>query len=143
MFTSISLPVCLLVQRNTNLHDTTSMLLYTYGSPFHNLHTISILHGSPLHNLHTTSILHGSPLHNLHTTSILHGSSLYCRYLQKKYNNWRNNISKNDNVTVWEADYQLAEQEELQLFWEYQEVGNYFHYNFPYIFLHNFPYIFL
>jgi len=24
---------------------------------------------------------------------------------------------------VWEADYQLAEQEELQLFWEYQEVG--------------------
>ena len=52
-------------------------------------------------------------------------SLTFDRYLQKKYNRWRNNIKSDENMTVWEADYQLAEQEELQLFWEYQEVGTF------------------
>lgn len=58
-------------------------------------------------------------------------------YLQTKYNTWRNNINRLRNVSVWEADYQLAEQEELQLFWEYQEVV--LQYGFVTMFVAAFP----
>lgn len=44
-------------------------------------------------------------------------------WLQKKYNTWRNDVRNVENLTVWEKDYQLADQEELSLFWEYEEVG--------------------
>ncbi|XP_066923434.1 anoctamin-7-like [Clytia hemisphaerica] len=62
---------------------------------------------------------------------------IFWPYLQKKYNRWRNNIKSDENMTVWEADYQLAEQEELQLFWEYQEVV--LQYGFVTMFVAAFP----
>ena len=49
----------------------------------------------------------------------------YFRALKKYYNIWKHGIEKIEELPIWESDYQLSSQEDLALFWEFQEVGNY------------------
>jgi len=58
-------------------------------------------------------------------------------YIKKRYNKWKHGLDNNQNIPMWEADYQLSEQEDFALFWEYQEVV--IQYGFVTMFVAAFP----